>query len=212
MKQVSEETRKRMSESAKKYWNKLSETQRKSKTKSLHTDETRNKISLSCKGRKAWNKGLKGFSVKEEVKKKISKTNKENWNKLSFKQRKIKMEKIVNNSDRFWKSKLEEIVLKQLEYYNVKYIRQKIIGDKDNFYIIDFYLPQFEIVLEINGEYWHNLPDKIERDNKLKQFVESHNKKIVFIWECEIKDDWFCILDYINACYERNEGRVRIGE
>ena len=36
-----------------------------------------------------------------------------------------------------------------------------------------------------------------QRDKMLKQYVESTGRKIVFIWEHEINDEWFCVLDYL---------------
>lgn len=39
--------------------------------------------------------------------------------------------------------------------------------------------------------------DKEYRERMLKQYVESTGRKIVFIWEHEINDEWFCVLDYL---------------
>ena len=36
-----------------------------------------------------------------------------------------------------------------------------------------------------------------QRDRMLKQYVESTGRKIIFIWEHEINDKWFCVLDYL---------------
>ena len=65
------------------------------------------------------------------------------------------------------------------------------------FFSLDFYLPDLKLVIECNGDYWHNLPDKIKRDKQLKKYVESTGRKIIFIWEHEINDDWFWIGDFI---------------
>ena len=92
---------------------------------------------------------------------------------------------------------IELKVKKQLDYYGIRYIQQKHINDGDRNYYLDFYLPEFKTVLECNGDYWHNKEERKQRDKMLKQYVESTGRKIVFIWEHEINDEWFCVLDYL---------------
>lgn len=36
-----------------------------------------------------------------------------------------------------------------------------------------------------------------ERDKRLEKYVKNTGRNIVFIWEHEINDEWFCILDYL---------------
>lgn len=92
---------------------------------------------------------------------------------------------------------IELKVKEQLDYYGIRYIQQKHINDGDRNYYLDFYLPEFKTVLECNGDYWHNKEERKQRDKMLKQYVESTGRKIVFIWEHEINDEWFCVLDYL---------------
>lgn len=92
---------------------------------------------------------------------------------------------------------IELKVKEQLDYYGIRYIQQKYINDGDRNYYLDFYLPEFKTVLECNGDYWHNKEERKQRDKMLKQYVESTGRKIVFIWEHEINDEWFCVLDYL---------------
>lgn len=66
-------------------------------------------------------------------------------------------------------------------------------------FFVDFYIQSLRLVIECNGDYWHSLPDKIERDKKLKNYVESTGRNIVFIWEHEINDDWFWVGDYLGG-------------
>lgn len=53
-------------------------------------------------------------------------------------------------------------------------------------FIVDFYVPKYRMIIECNGEYWHRLPERIERDKKLKEFAKEHNFRIIFVWENEI--------------------------
>lgn len=71
------------------------------------------------------------------------------------------------------------------------------VGKRD--YWLDFYIPSFKLAVECNGDYWHNLPERKERDKRLKEYVESTGRRIVFIWEHEIKDEWFQIEDYLEG-------------
>lgn len=142
---------------------------------------------------------------KPEVKRKRSEAQKRVWASLSREER-IKRVTPGNNvrTKRAMETKISSIEIKvreQLDFYEIKYIQQKQVYDvknKKSFYL-DFYIPKYKLVIECNGDYWHNLPNRMERDEKLKEFVESTGREIIFIWEHEIKDDWFNILDYIGG-------------
>jgi very-short-patch-repair endonuclease len=146
---------------------------------------------------------LKKIFSNPEVKKRRSEAQKRVWANLS-KEERIKRVTPGNNvrTKRAMEIRISSIEIKvkeQLDFYGIRYIQQKQVYDIENgksFYL-DFYVPKYKLVIECNGDYWHNLPNRIKRDEMLKEFIESKNRKIVFIWEHEIKDDWFCILDYI---------------
>ena len=92
-------------------------------------------------------------------------------------------------------SKPEIKVAKQLNEIGIRFIQQKeILNGK---YYLDFYIPSLKLVIECNGDYWHNLPKRKQRDKELKKYVEGTGRKIIFIWEHEINDDWFWVGDYI---------------
>lgn len=60
----------------------------------------------------------------------------------------------------FWQN------IKNKQFHNLDFDRQKVIGN----YIVDFYLKEFGIAIEIDGNS-HN--DKIEYDQKREEFLES---------------------------------------
>jgi len=101
--------------------------------------------------------------------------------------------------------KIEKILLKN----NINYEKQWVVYDRKNkrcrFY--DFYLPDFNILLEVDGCYWHCKPSKysaeyihpymkttaeeIWKRDKYKNFVAKDNGyKIVRVWEDEIDEKW----------------------
>ena len=139
---------------------------------------------------------------KPDVKRKRSDAQKKVWASLSYEQ---KLKRVtpgnIVRTKRAMEIKSSSIEIKvkdQLDFYDVKYIQQKRVKDDyDNVYYLDFYIPKYKLVIECNGDYWHNLPERKIRDKMLKKYVESTGRKIIFIWEHEIKDEWFDILDYI---------------
>lgn len=67
----------------------------------------------------------------------------------------------------------------------------------------DFYLPNIEVFIETNGDYWHGNPklykqddlDNYQVDGQLRdlqkiRIAQKLNKKLLFIWEDEINNKW----------------------
>jgi very-short-patch-repair endonuclease len=79
-KKHSKEVRRKISERTKLAWNNLEFRRKISEARKNISEETRRKISESCKGRIPWNKGLwgygKGHSLSEEARRRISEANK----------------------------------------------------------------------------------------------------------------------------------------
>jgi very-short-patch-repair endonuclease len=94
-------------------------------------------------------------------------------------------------------SSIEAKVKEQLDELGVRYIQQKEVCDGNKVYYLDFYLPDYKLVVECNGDYWHNLPNRKQRDKDLENFVKRTNHNIIFIWEHEINDEWFWVGDYL---------------
>ena len=197
MGKMSKEHRKKISEAQKRFWNNKTYEEKMELLKYVHNEKTRKKISKSCKGRKAWNKGMTGFSHTQETREKMSKIAKANWDNMSKNKRNKWITNVVNAHCPSTDTKIELKVEEDLKLYNIKYIKQKTISNGKRNFVLDFYIPSLKLVIECNGDYWHKLPERKQRDKELKEYVESTGRKIIFIWEHEIKDDWFDILDYI---------------
>lgn len=96
-------------------------------------------------------------------------------------------------------SKLEEDFAKQfLDKLGVEYIYQFEAKDIGRFY--DFYLPNSNLIIEIDGDYWHGNPNKYDQENlrghqKRAQRIDEHKTKwallhghpIIHIWEEDIR-------------------------
>ena len=96
--------------------------------------------------------------------------------------------------------------IKETSYFNRIY-----------FHKADFYLPDKNLIIEINGCYWHGCPihypnpserqkERIIRDNDLKQYVLGKGFNMLVIWEHEMKDKIHqvqCSQDKIDNIFKR---------
>ncbi len=140
----------------------------------------------------------------EKHKQNFSEAWKKQWETLSKEEQLLRIQNWIEAGHESLKdgsylkpSSIEVKVKKQLDMINIRYAQQKRVHNGSRYFFLDFYLPDLKLVIECNGDYWHNLPDKIKRYKQLKKYVESTGRKIIFIWEHEINDDWFWIGDFI---------------
>lgn len=74
----------------------------------------------------------------------------------------------------------------------------------------DFGIKKYRIFIEVQGDYWHANPKiynyknltkqqckNVERDKIKKCFAEKNNFKLFYIWEQDILDNDFTVLDEI---------------
>lgn len=194
--QFSDERRKRMSEAAKLRYSKLSFEERRKMTECMRTPEARRKNGLKTSKRTPWNKGKTGFKHSEETKKKIGEATKKHRKEFSKEFREEQIKRFINLPKNVSENtKIELKVKSQFDHYGIKYFQQKIL--KKGHFIVDFYLPEYQLVVECNGDYWHSRPERKKRDKELEEYVLSKGKDILWLWEHEINDEWFDIADYL---------------
>lgn len=171
-------------------------------------DEWKQNISKGMKGkRKKLKTRIKMSKYQsnrtDEHEKNFRESWKKQWNSLTKQEQLDRLSNWIEaghksfNSFSLKPTSIELKVKEQLDYYGIRYIQQKHINDGERNYYLDFYIPSFKLVIECNGDYWHNKQDRKERDRRLETYVKSTGRNIVFIWEHEINDEWFCILDYL---------------
>lgn len=82
-------------------------------------------------------------------------------------------------------SYLEKEVMNFLEELGVNYYKQVRIKNVG----IDFYLPDFKVAIECNGNFWHSLNDMTNRDSKYhlnkSKKLEELGIRTIHIWEYE---------------------------
>ena len=53
---------------------------------------------------------------------------------------------------------------------------------------VDFYLSGYRIVIQCDGDYWHNLPEVKERDERQDKVLIFNGFNVYRFWEHEIND------------------------
>lgn len=77
-----------------------------------------------------------------------------------------------------------------------KMVREELIKRKIKFIsqypykkgIADFYIPQYNAVIECDGDYWHNYPTGTQKDLLQTVFLVSNGYKVYRFWEKEIME------------------------
>lgn len=192
---VSEETRKKISQKAKErcknpeYRKMLSEKCSGWK----HTDEAKEKIRnanfsdkkqrqyKSKEFRDAISKGKMGHEVSKETRLKIAKAN------------------AMRTNDK--RTDIEEKLSAQLSRYGIVFEEQVGVfsWEFQKSFVFDFVLPEYELIIEADGDYWHSIDRNIKRDKQKDAYCKLHGIDIIHIKGSKIKDEKFDISDYIEV-------------
>jgi len=80
---------------------------------------------------------------------------------------------------------IEKIVSDILYKLNIKFIYQHPI---DDIFHVDFFLPEYNIVIECDGNYWHNYPHGLKGDIQRDKYLRHKKKYLVLrFWGNDIK-------------------------
>ncbi len=163
-------------------------------------------------GKDPWNKGETKYTnnVLLDASLKQSKFRKEYWESLSDEQKtKIVGDLSLAANKARKDTKIEIIVKEVLNKLKINYVKN-FRCDK---YIFDFYLLDYNFVIECQGDYWHGNKEyfkelneiqlkNIERDKNKIEYLKKNKIKSLYLWENEIyKSKNFLdkiILDKIN--------------
>lgn len=162
---------------------KWKETKGKEKNKKL-------KESLKNINRIPWNKGLtKTTSSKlDKIGTKISKSLKERWKKLSEKEKNkiithLRKVQEKQGKGRYTNTKPEREFKQFLKSLNLNFEQNRAIIDIKHKYNADFYLNNYNLIIEIDGEYWHNFPFGREIDIQRTLELQEAGYYIMRIWD-----------------------------
>jgi very-short-patch-repair endonuclease len=93
----------------------------------------------------------------------------------------------------------EKTMKKMLKEIGVEFEAQKIIGNK----IFDFYIPCINLLIEVDGDYWHANQEKYDEEdlNSIQKrnirvdeykntLASGRGYELLRVWESELKNDY----------------------
>lgn len=139
---------------------------------------------FSDEQKKKQSERMMGNKHSQETKDKMSKTAIEN----------------IIKTDRNHTSKLEVTFQNILELLDIKY--QKFLYAKEIKAFYDFYIPELNIVIEVDGDFWHCNPNSKHaeakyksqkknqiRDKEKEQWLKDNGYKLLRFWESDINNN-----------------------
>ncbi|HLE79916.1 MAG TPA: DUF559 domain-containing protein [Dehalococcoidia bacterium] len=82
-------------------------------------------------------------------------------------------------------SSLEDFVARALTLRGYEFERNKPFGP----YFVDFYLPHTNLVVEVDGDYWHNLPQQRAKAIRRDAYLRACGVGLYHLTEAAIKHD-----------------------
>jgi very-short-patch-repair endonuclease len=152
--------------------------------------------------------------MKQVVKKQIKdKTNKDKKNSKGIVTKKRK-------HAQYGTSKLEEDFARDfLDKLGIEYVYQYEAKDIKRYF--DFYVPSSNIILEIDGDFWHGNPEKYKEDElrghqKRAKRIDEHKTKwalmrgipILRFWESDIRKRPKFVLERLKEELNKNERKI----
>jgi len=85
---------------------------------------------------------------------------------------------------------IERIMEKELKYNNIKFEHPFPFGR----FVCDFAIPEKKLIIECDGDYWHNREDVKKKDLAKNSYLKVAGWKVIRFWEHEIKSDiTYCV-------------------
>src|SRR3990167_6045896 len=83
---------------------------------------------------------------------------------------------------------IEKIVYNFLKSKGIIFEKQKFIEGK---FIVDVYIPDFNLIIECDGNYWHSLDKVIKRDKAKNAYLSACGYNLLRLSETEINNGSF---------------------
>lgn len=151
-----------------------------------HTEEWKIKMRKKNLGRK--------MTLKDREK--MKNRHLELWKNLDYKKKMI--EQHINNPPRIFKNTSIELKMEaELQKRNINYQKQVPLC---KIAIVDFYLPEYRIVVQCDGDYWHNKIGAKEKDERQDKVLTFNGFNVYRFWEHEINESVKECVDKIKIC------------
>ena len=126
--------------------------------------------------------------------------NVEKWQDSDYKKNiadknRIKTIKQLTENPKFFDTSIELKMQSILSKNGYKYVTHQPCC---NVCLPDIMFPKYKIVIFCDGDYWHNLPNYIERDKYQNKILKENGWTVLRFWEHEINED-------IEGCLEKFE-------
>jgi len=149
-----------------------------------------------------WNNPIKGKKLEEivgskeiaeEMKKNIGEKNKKNYSGKSYEERfgskekadKVKYKQYLSRKPNFHTS-IERKIQSFCKILGIAFVTHEYMRIL-HAYACDIYLPDNNIVIECDGDYWHNYPFGSEVDKLRTKELEDIGYKVIRLWERDIR-------------------------
>lgn len=93
----------------------------------------------------------------------------------------------------------------ELERRGIEFEEQVRVGR----FLLDFYLPEYEIAIECDGDYWHTIPSVVEKDLRKNVAIEGKGYALFRFWESEINE---CVESCVDIVFSEINKIERGGE
>lgn len=96
---------------------------------------------------------------------------------------------------------IETLLYQEMEKRNVPFARQQVV---DGRYLVDALIMGAKIVIECDGDYWHALPGRPEKDERRQKYLQSRGYIVLRFSEAVLKTDIeACVQKVVEALFER---------
>jgi very-short-patch-repair endonuclease len=162
-------------------------------------------------GRDAWNSGLTKFTDERmaTIARLASERKKLEWENMTEQQKDLRRQHCAQIGAQ--KKAFTSIEVKIHEFLDKEKI-QFIKGYPIGFYVCDIYLPQLNLIIECQGDYWHGNPLKYKpeelnetqkknqhRDKAKRTYLRNRNIRLVEFWETDIKQNFVWVEEQIKT-------------
>jgi len=124
------------------------------------------------------------------------------------KTREALIEKMKKSGPQKFNTSIELKLAALLKSLNIDYEAQKVFG----YWVFDFYLPNYDLFIECDGDYWHANPRKysvsdlngtqrrvVSIGKKKDNYIIENKRKLVRFWEYDINNN----IDFVKSEIER---------
>jgi very-short-patch-repair endonuclease len=147
-----------------------------------HSDATKHKLSIAKAGKKVKLTEQGRKEKKEKQKEAWAKRRKDHQQyttyikKLSERRREYLQRNGVSTPLKT-NTSIERACATFLDEHNIVYHQQYLLDGK----MYDFYIPDLNLLVEVDGEYWHTLSSSMKNDIEKHQIAYRHDKKLLRI-------------------------------